>query len=134
MRTFGFAHRCARLQSFVTIIDLTSCNQPLFHHCLFQATSDELLIPALTISAEDLKLRNETVMLLNECKIDSSCWLFQSDKVLPGLEHICISLVDHNHIQNALESLSERVDEIVDHHKDMGKHEVRVACDEATPS
>ena len=128
--------------------DADSCISALlwaFHLSLSSDTST-LVFPVVSCAAKDLVLRREFTFLLSQSldmsgeSVESthdalSAFLICSDAVLnalPWLElliqrrKLAVILTDHNKICTEFAVLGEAVAAIVDHHFDMGAHEVSI--------
>jgi len=88
------------------------------------ANTGETTVPVVKCNRDDMKLRSETVLLLQLCGVDPSHLVFLDDasaaELLASTEKIV--LVDHNAADGPLVPHGAKVVEIVDHHKDLGQH------------
>lgn len=76
-------------------------------------------IPVVQTPRRDLALRPENLLMLHKCRVDPDELTCVDD--VPKLdEHAIVTLVDHNTATNAF--ADARVETIVDHHADDGRH------------
>jgi len=85
----------------------------------------DIYAPILSITAEELLLRRETVILLEMAGIHQEDILYSSDIDLSKFfrnEKLVLTLTDHNTIRNSLQEFGSAVTGILDHHQDLGMH------------
>lgn len=85
----------------------------------------ERAVPVVACHRADMRLRSETVLLLQLCGVDSASLVFLDDPHVKALLERAgkVVLVDHNKATGLVaDSAAERVAAIVDHHKDLGQH------------
>lgn len=102
--------------------DLDSMASALAFACFQAVNGQEGIVPLMPIARADLKLRTETVFVLEQAKINPDHLVFLDDILLPEfLNRVCrLALVDHNRLSPDFEILEEKVDMILDHHQDQG--------------
>ena len=83
------------------------------------------VVPVMSIPRQDLRLRCETNALLQRIGIDIPSILFADEVNLAQLHHqqqLKLILTDHNVLCADRQELHAAVDEILDHHQDMGEY------------
>lgn len=80
-------------------------------------------IPIMNIPREDFQLRTETVWFFKKLELDSSDLLFFPEIKLP--KHFSLILTDHNRLAPHQEQYSNNVFEIIDHHEDEKKYDLK---------
>lgn len=88
------------------------------------AEGDGPVVPVVMCNREDVTLRKETTLLLENCGVDYNHFVYLDD---PGTDKLLsrvktVTLVDHNKAMGMLEAHGDKVVEILDHHKDLGAH------------
>ena len=84
---------------------------------------ENLSVPIVSIPKKDIALRVDTIILLKEIGIDASDLICTDEIPIDYLStrgDLSLTLVDHNYMSSSFSSFSDRVCEIIDHHKDMG--------------
>ena len=80
-----------------------------------------IYLPLINIPKKDFKLRTEAVYLFSEAGIDSENLIFNDEINIDEIAKsgkLSLILVDHNRISAGLSSYSDKVIEVIDHHKD----------------
>lgn len=99
----------------------------LYSYLLHQDAKKNSDCPVAVVKCrrEDMQLRSETVLLLQLCGVDATQLVFLDDPCAEGLLRATskIVLMDHNVADGPLVALGDKVVEIIDHHKDFGKHD-----------
>jgi len=90
-------------------------------------TADDIISchPVACIKRNDLRLRRDVSLLLENINVDLDDILCVDDSLVRNIlahNNSRIILVDHNVICNHLAEYENKVIEIIDHHKDIGKH------------
>jgi len=82
-------------------------------------------VPLVFCDRDDMTLRKETVLLLEQCGVRAEHLMFLNDpgiceELLPRVTEVV--LVDHNRAVGPISSLDSKITTIIDHHKDLGSH------------
>ena len=98
---------------------------------------NSIYLPLINIPKEDFKLRTEAVYLFSEAEIETENLIFADEINIDEIARsgkLSIILVDHNRISSGFSSYSDRVIEVIDHHKDEGIYDSSITTIEPVGS
>ncbi|WDP89979.1 MAG: DHH family phosphoesterase [Desulfobacter sp.] len=96
----------------------------VFAYIRSKAQPDKTIVPLMPIVREDFKLRTEAVYVFEKAQIDLDCLIFLDEMPQTFMDHVNrMAIVDHNKLPGAFEGHGDKVQMIVDHHKEEGLYE-----------
>ncbi|QLQ79991.1 hypothetical protein HG537_0C06400 [Torulaspora globosa] len=93
-----------------------------YAYCSYQNNPDEVLVPVIGISREELSLRRDVTRALARANVEEDHLFFLEDLKLLREKYGSVRavLVDHNELELGAEHYVDQVIGVIDHHKDAG--------------
>ncbi|QLL32471.1 hypothetical protein HG536_0C06400 [Torulaspora globosa] len=93
-----------------------------YAYCSYQRNPDDILVPIIGISRQELSLRRDVTRALARVNVEEDHLFFLEDmRLLKEKYHLIKAvLVDHNQLEPGAKDYVDQVVGVIDHHKDAG--------------